>query len=172
MQTQQTRKDKIVPRRKKIDLNVLGETLMAQIEARIARVLNRELRLVHQRLDKLERSLGANRTRSSREVSEKSCSKPGCKSKVVAHGLCSKHYQQWRYHKKKAEREQQISSESRVDQNMVTTEKASDLGPASASKNRSERNPAPKLRAAKSSKARRAGSKKAAVDVAGSGSPK
>lgn len=94
-----------MPRRKKTDLNALADSFILQIEARFSQLLKQELGEVQMRLDRIEHALASRDSRDKAERAYKICSKSGCPSRVVAHGLCSRHYQQWRYYKKKAERQ-------------------------------------------------------------------
>ncbi len=98
-----------MPRQKKLDLNALFDSMLTQIEARLLRVLRQDFAALNQRLDKIERALAIDDRQKQTQLQYKICSKAGCRGRVVAHGLCSRHYQQWRYYKKKAEREQALA---------------------------------------------------------------
>jgi hypothetical protein len=90
-----------MPRRKKLDVSSLFEAFLSEIDARVGRALAEAVRDLHQRIDRLERNLSG-RGKESAVQSFRVCRKPGCNSRVIAHGLCSRHYQQWRYHARKA----------------------------------------------------------------------
>ncbi|MFH1809626.1 MAG: hypothetical protein ABIJ09_12845 [Pseudomonadota bacterium] len=92
-----------MPRRKKLDISSVMEAFLAEIDARVGRALADAVRDLHQRIDRLERNLSGRGSKESAVHSFRVCRKPGCNSRVIAHGLCSRHYQQWRYHRRKAE---------------------------------------------------------------------
>ena len=59
------------------------------------------VRDLERRLDRIEKRLTGNSSRGASPRGYKTCRKPGCSGRVVAHSLCSRHYQQWRYHRNK-----------------------------------------------------------------------
>lgn len=64
-----------------------------------------EIKRLERRIEKLERQLGklqSRRNGSSRATT--SCKRDGCREPTLARGLCSRHYQQMRYRKKRRKR--------------------------------------------------------------------
>jgi len=92
-----------MPRRKKLDITPVVEAFLAEIEFRVTRSMKDAVRDLERRLDRLEKRLAGKGGRAAPSRTYKVCRKPGCNGRVIAHRLCSRHYQQWRYHSKKAE---------------------------------------------------------------------
>jgi len=91
-----------MPRRKKLDLAPVMEALIAEIEFRISRTVKDAFHDIERRIDHLDKQLAGRGGRAQASHDFKQCRKPGCNGRVIAHRLCSRHYQQWRYHRKKA----------------------------------------------------------------------
>lgn len=92
-----------MPRRKKLDIAPVMEAFLAEIDFRISRSMTEAVRDIERRIDRLEKRLAGRAGRAASPRRSKVCRKASCNGRVVAHGLCSRHYQQWRYHKKKTE---------------------------------------------------------------------
>lgn len=90
-----------MPRRKKLDLAPVMDALIAEIEFRITRTVKDAFHDIERRIDRLDRQLAGRGGRVQPSHDVKTCRKPGCNGRVIAHRLCSRHYQQWRYHRKK-----------------------------------------------------------------------
>ncbi len=90
------------------DVGKLLDTIVAAAGERACETLREPLAEIRQRLAQIERRLAIleNVERSGREddplarSAQKICEQ--CDRKAVARGLCSAHYQQWRYRQKKA----------------------------------------------------------------------
>lgn len=93
-----------MPRRKKLDLTPVVEAIIAEIDFRITRSVTDAVRDIEKRIERLEKRLTGGGGRLASVRTPKVCRRPGCTSRVIAHGLCSRHYQQWRYQSKKSER--------------------------------------------------------------------
>jgi len=92
-----------MPRRKKLDVNPVVEAFLAEVEFRVSRSLKEAVRDIERRLDRLEKRVAGKAGRAAPTGTSKTCRRTGCNGRVIAHRLCSRHYQQWRYHRKKAE---------------------------------------------------------------------
>ena len=89
------------PRPTRMVVSALVEAVSTQVLGQLRKEVPsrddvRELRRDVQRIvSRLER-VSADRPRRGRPPSNRKCAVKGCDEKHVAHGYCSKHYQQWR----------------------------------------------------------------------------
>jgi hypothetical protein len=99
-----------MPPRKTTDFGALFEALVEDLRIQVAAAIDRTLSNFDKRLVRLERrieQLDPNHASLSEERAEKrGCAL--CARRAVARGLCSAHYQQWRYRERK-----QVSNKSR-----------------------------------------------------------
>lgn len=112
-----------MPPRKTTDFGALFESLIDDLRIQVAASVDRTLSDFGKRLARVEKRLDALDPESSREepiINRRICSL--CERQAVARGLCSAHYQQWRYRERKtrlAERVQNSSENRGQDYNSV-----------------------------------------------------
>ena len=91
-----------MPPRKTTDFGALFESLIEDLRIQVAASVDRTLSDFSKRLSRIERRLDqldpANATTES-QAARRMCSL--CERTAVARGLCSAHYQQWRYRERK-----------------------------------------------------------------------
>jgi hypothetical protein len=92
-----------MPPRKTTDFGALFESLIEDLRIQVAASVDRTLSDFSKRLSRIERRLDhldpANAT-SEANHARRICSL--CERPAVARGLCSAHYQQWRYRERKS----------------------------------------------------------------------
>jgi hypothetical protein len=96
-----------MPPRKTTDFGALFEALIEDLRIQVAASVDRTLGDFSKRLARLERRLEQLDTGSANSaeapVARRVCAL--CDRRAVARGLCSAHYQQWRYRERKTRRE-------------------------------------------------------------------
>ena len=91
-----------MPPRKTTDFGALFEALIEDLRIQVAASVDRTLSDFAKRLARLERRLDqvdAGSSAPEQAVSRRVCAL--CDRRAVARGLCSAHYQQWRYRERK-----------------------------------------------------------------------
>ena len=91
-----------MPPRKSTDFGALFESLIEDLRIQVAASVDRTLSDFNKRIARIERRLDQLDPSSAQEeqpVQRRSCSL--CERPSVARGLCSAHYQQWRYRERK-----------------------------------------------------------------------
>ena len=92
-----------MPPRKTTDFGALFESLIEDLKIQVAASVDERLSDFEKRLTRIERRLDGldpNNATEKRRVERRSCLL--CERPAVARGLCSAHYQQWRYRQRKA----------------------------------------------------------------------
>ncbi|MBI5508524.1 MAG: hypothetical protein HY903_07210 [Deltaproteobacteria bacterium] len=91
-----------MPPRKSTDFGALFDSLMEDLRIQIAASVDRTLSDFNKRLSRIERRLDQVDPQNADAATDKNgrvCSL--CERTAVARGLCSAHYQQWRYRERK-----------------------------------------------------------------------
>ncbi len=91
-----------MPPRKTTDFGALFESLIEDLKIQVAASVDERLTEFEKRLARLERrldQLDPNNAAERKKVERRSCLL--CDRPAVARGLCSAHYQQWRYRQRK-----------------------------------------------------------------------
>lgn len=95
-----------MPPRKTTDFGALFEALIEDLRIQVAAAVDRTLSDFGKRLSRLERRLDqldpGTALAAGQELSRRVCAL--CERRAVARGLCSAHYQQWRYRERKTSR--------------------------------------------------------------------
>lgn len=106
-----------MPPRKTTDFGALFESLIEDLRIQVAASVDRTLTDFSRRLARIERRLDAldpENATGETTTTKRMCSL--CERKAVARGLCSAHYQQWRYRERKSKLTQkQRQGESGLD---------------------------------------------------------
>jgi hypothetical protein len=92
-----------MPPRKTTEFGALFESLVEDLRIQVAASVDRTLSDLSRRIARLERRLDAidpNHASCLEDVGRRNCSL--CERTAVARGLCSAHYQQWRYRERRA----------------------------------------------------------------------
>lgn len=92
-----------MPPRKTTDFGALFESLIEDLKIQVAASVDERLSDFEKRLTRLERRLDGldpSNATEKRRTERRSCLL--CERQAVARGLCSAHYQQWRYRQRKA----------------------------------------------------------------------
>ena len=91
-----------MPRRKSTDFGVLFESLIEDLRIQVAASVDKTLSDFNKRIIRIERrldQLDPTHAPEEQAVQKRVCSL--CDRGAVARGLCSAHYQQWRYRERK-----------------------------------------------------------------------
>ena len=123
-----------MPPRKTTDFGALFESLIEDLKIQVAASVDERLSDFEKRLTRLERRLDGldpSNATEKRRTERRSCLL--CERQAVAGGLCSAHYQQWRYRQRKAritgetfEQTQKISAEA-IDAAMILPNKHDEI---------------------------------------------
>ena len=123
-----------MPPRKTTDFGALFESLIEDLKIQVAASVDERLSDFEKRLTRLERRLDGldpSNATEKRRTERRSCLL--CERQAVARGLCSAHYQQWRYRQRKAritgetfERTEKISAEA-IDAAMILPNKHDEI---------------------------------------------
>lgn len=92
-----------MPPRKTTDFGALFESLIEDLKIQVAASVDERLSDFEKRLTRIERRLDGldpSNATEKRRTERRSCLL--CERPAVARGLCSAHYQQWRYRQRKA----------------------------------------------------------------------
>lgn len=94
-----------MPPRKTTDFGALFEALVEDLKIQVAASVDRNLGDLAKRLARLERRLDQFDTNAASHSEQHASRRPCalCDRRSVARGLCSAHYQQWRYRERKAQ---------------------------------------------------------------------
>ena len=101
-----------MPPRKTTDFGALFESLIEDLKIQVAASVDERLSDFEKRLTRIERRLDGldpNNATEKRRVERRSCLL--CDRPAVARGLCSAHYQQWRYRQRKGTLPKAMGSE-------------------------------------------------------------
>lgn len=112
-----------MPPRKTTDFGALFEALIEDLRIQVAASVDRTLSDFAKRLARLERRLDQMDTGSAapeQAVNRRVCAL--CDRRAVARGLCSAHYQQWRYRERKTRHAPQRDAVGSTGANDVTVE--------------------------------------------------
>lgn len=91
-----------MPPRKTTDFGALFEALIEDLRIQVAASVDRTVNEFGKRLSRIERrldSLDPNHAGGETSIARRGCAL--CERPSVARGLCSAHYQQWRYRERK-----------------------------------------------------------------------
>mgnify|MGYP001166420923 FL=1 len=104
-----------MPPRKTTDFGALFESLIEDLKIQVAASVDERLTEFEKRLARLERrldQLDPNNAAERKKVERRSCLL--CERPAVARGLCSAHYQQWRYRQRKGTLPKNVGAEPAV----------------------------------------------------------
>jgi hypothetical protein len=116
-----------MPPRKSTDFGALFEALIEDLRIQVAASVDRTLSDFNKRIARIERRLDQLDPASAPEdvvTQRRICSL--CDSVAVARGLCSAHYQQWRYRERKQKLTQKVPAEQLPDASFLRHETAPD----------------------------------------------
>ena len=110
-----------MPPRKTTDFGTLFESLIEDLKIQVAASVDRTLSDFGKRLTRIERrldQLDPENADSEASASRRTCAL--CEREAVARGLCSAHYQQWRYRERKAGLNRRVQEQQRGNGNGTT----------------------------------------------------
>jgi hypothetical protein len=114
-----------MPPRKTTDYGALFESLIEDLRIQVAASVDRSMRDLTRRISRIERrldQLDPENAVAEEAPAARACSL--CERVSVARGLCSAHYQQWRYRERKAKTAREHNEQHAADQSTPKTGKS------------------------------------------------
>ncbi len=103
-----------MPPRQTADFGALVEALVEDMRIQVATSVDRTLSDFSRRISRLERRVEQFSDSPMRGAAEYKRRCTLCDNRAVARGLCSAHYQQWRYRERKVHRLKSIKGKERL----------------------------------------------------------